>query len=151
MAGKPDYYPDEEQFTFNPTKSKELLAEAGYEPGEYGDTGLLRAGRPGRRRLQPGQEGLRGGRLQGPRHPDQDSPFDLYADPDNKVNKEPACGTSTGARTGPRRSPCSPRWSRRAEYSFARFSEQAVDDEIVRIQTLPLDEQPDAARARSMR
>ena len=35
MAGKPDYYPDGEQFTFNPTKSKELLAEAGYEPGEY--------------------------------------------------------------------------------------------------------------------
>ena len=47
MAGKPDYFPDGEQFTFNPTKSKELLAEAGYEPGEYELTlRLLRARRP---------------------------------------------------------------------------------------------------------
>lgn len=31
-----------------------------------------------------------------------------------------------------------------AEYNFARFSEPEVDDEIARIQTLPLDEQADA-------
>ncbi len=32
MAGKKEYFADGEQFTYNPEKAKELLAEAGYEP-----------------------------------------------------------------------------------------------------------------------
>ena len=89
MVGKPDYYADGEQFTFNPTKSKELLAEAGYEPGEYELT--LAYYEPddlavaGYNQVKKGYE--EGGfKVRG--IPIQDSPFDLYADPDNKINKE---------------------------------------------------------------
>ena len=77
--------------------------------------------------------------------PIQDSPFDLYADPDNKVNKElnmrhvnwcsdwPSGLTMFAADL----------LRRAREYNFARFSEQSVDEEIDRIQTLPLEDQPE--------
>jgi len=146
MVGKPDYYPDGEQFTFNPTKSKELLAEAGYEPGEYELT--LAYYEPddlavaGYNQVKKGYE--EGGfKVRG--IPIQDSPFDLYADPDNRVNKELNlrhvnwCSDWPSALTM-----LAPLVATGAEYNFARFSEQSVDDEIVRIQTLPLDEQADA-------
>jgi peptide/nickel transport system substrate-binding protein len=146
MVGKPDYYPDGEQFTFNPTKSKELLAEAGYEPGEYELT--LAYYEPddlavaGYNQVKKGYE--EGGfKVRG--IPIQDSPFDLYADPDNRINKELNlrhvnwCSDWPSALTM-----LAPLVATGAEYNFARFSEQSVDDEIVRIQTLPLDEQADA-------
>ena len=35
MAGKHDYFVDGEQFTYDPEKAKQLLADAGYRPGEF--------------------------------------------------------------------------------------------------------------------
>ena len=35
MAGKHEYFADGEQFKYDPEKSKELLKQAGYEPGEF--------------------------------------------------------------------------------------------------------------------
>ena len=70
MAGKPEYFADGEQFVFNPERSKELLAEAGYEPGEYEITMIyseetLDVGRP-----EAARQGLGRGRLQGDGHSD---------------------------------------------------------------------------------
>jgi peptide/nickel transport system substrate-binding protein len=143
MAGKPDYYPDGEQFTFNPTKAKELLADAGYEPGEYELTlayyepdALAVAG------YNQVKKGYEEGGFKVRGIPIQDSPFDLYADPDNKVNKELNLRHVNWCSDWPSGlTMLTPLVGSGAEYNFARFSEQSVDDEIVRIQTLPLDEQ----------
>ncbi len=146
MAGKPDYFADGEQFTFNPEKSKELLAEAGYEPGEYEltvsyyepDSLAINGFNQVKKGYEEGGFKVRG-------IPIQDSPFDLYADPDNRINKELNMRHVNWCSDWPSGlTMFLPIFYTDAEYNFARFSEPAVDEEIDRIQTLPLEDQPGA-------
>ncbi|GAA2129846.1 ABC transporter substrate-binding protein [Nocardioides bigeumensis] len=148
MAGRPgdDYFADGQQFTFNPERSKELLKEAGYEPGEYELTvsyyepdDLAIAG------FNQVKKGYEEGGFKVRGIPIQDSPFDLYADPDNKVNKELNMRHVNWCSDWPSGlTMFLPIFATGAEYNFARFSEPSVDEEIDRIQTLPLEEQPGA-------
>ena len=154
MAGKrADYFADGEQFTFNPEKSKELLAEAGYEPGEYEltvayyepDSLAINGFNQVKKGYEEGGFKVRG-------IPIQDSPFDLYADPDNRINKELNMRHVNWCSDWPSGlTMFLPIFYTDAEYNFARFSEPAVDEEIDRIQTLPLEDQPDGLGRRSTR
>ena len=89
MAGKQEYFADGEQFTFNPTKSKELLAEAGYEPGEYEITMAYSEetlAAAGQKQIVKGfEEG--GFKVTGIPIPATTSLYNIWLDPDNKINK----------------------------------------------------------------
>ena len=104
MAGKREYFADGEQFTFNPDKSKELLAEAGYEPGEFEITMIYYEVDPlavaGQKQFE---EGLRGGRLQGHGHPDPGlDPYNIWPTRTTRSTRRSTCVASTGAPTGRR-------------------------------------------------
>jgi peptide/nickel transport system substrate-binding protein len=148
MAGKHEYFADGEQFTFNPDKSKELLKEAGYEPGEYKIEMVYYEPDPlavaAQKQLVQGfEEGgftvVNGG------YPVQVSPYDIWLNPDDKTNKKLNlrgvnwCSDWPSALTM-----LPPLVKTGATYNTEHFSEPDVDQTISDIPNMPLDEQADA-------
>jgi len=147
MAGKREFFADGEPFTFNPIRSKELLAEAGYQPGEYEITMLYRADpvtAAGQKQIKLGfEEG--GFRVTEIPIPATDDPYSYWLDPDNKINKRLNLRQINWCADWPSGAAHLPFLLRTgAAYNTAYFSEQEVDEEMDRIATLPLAEQPDA-------
>lgn len=146
MAGKKEYFADGEQFTYNPEKAKELLAEAGYEPGEFKITmiyyepdALARAGQ------EQINKGLKDSGFSVKAIPVEDSPYNTWLDPDSKINKTLNLRGINWCSDWPSGLTMLPPLVKTgAVYNTPYFSEQAVDDEIARILTLPLEEQADA-------
>ena len=141
--------PDGETIEFDPEKAKELLAEAGYEPGEYESAFGLRRHRPrGQGRHGAAPSGLRGGRLQG------------QAVPLLRRLDCTTCGPTRRTRMYKKINMLGTAWcqdwpsaatfipplvrDRCSRTTPATSREQSVDDEIEEIQTLPIEEQADA-------
>lgn len=146
MAGKRDFQPDGEQITYNPEKSKELLAEAGYEPGEYEITMVYYEVDPlavaGQKQLT---KGLEEAGFTVKAIPVQESPYNIWLDPDNKINKTLNLRGVNWCSDWPAGSTMLPPLLKTdAAYNTAQFSEASVDDEMDRIATIPLEEQADA-------
>ncbi|GAA2144589.1 ABC transporter substrate-binding protein [Nocardioides koreensis] len=145
MAGKHDYFVDGEQFTYNPEKSKELLKEAGYEPGEFKITMVYYEPDPlavaGQKVLVKGMQEA-GFTVKG--IPVQDSPYNIWLDPDNKVNKTLNMRGVNWCSDWPSGLTMLPPLVRTgAAYNTAQFSEKSIDDKMSEIPTMPLEQQAD--------
>jgi peptide/nickel transport system substrate-binding protein len=146
MAGKHDYFVDGEQFTYNPEKSKELLKDAGYEPGEFKITMIYYEPDPlavaGQKVLVKGMEEA-GFTVKG--IPVQDSPYNIWLNPDDKLNKTLNLRGVNWCSDWPSGLTMLPPLVRTgAAYNTAQFSEKSIDDKMAEIPTMPLDDQADA-------
>lgn len=145
MAGKEEgFQPDGEQITFNPEKAKELLAEAGAE--DYQITMVYYEVDPlavaGQKQLTKGLE-TAGFKVKA--IPVQVSPYDIWLDPDNKINKTLNLRGVNWCSDWPAGSTMlPPLLSSDGVYNTAKFSEPDVDAEMENIATLPLEEQAGA-------
>jgi peptide/nickel transport system substrate-binding protein len=146
MAGKKDYFVDGEQFTTNPDKSKELLKEAGYGDKPYEIRMVYYEPDPLAKDAQDQiTKGLNAAGFHVTAIPVQVSPYDIWLDPDNKVNKTLNLRGVNWCSDWPSGLTMLPPLVRTgASYNTEMFSEKSVDDQIDTITTLPLDEQADA-------
>jgi peptide/nickel transport system substrate-binding protein len=146
MSGKKEYFADGEQFTYNPDKAKELLAEAGYEPGEFKITMVYYEADPlavaGQKVIEKGVKEA-GFDIQG--IPVQVSPYDIWLNPDDPTNKKLNlrgvnwCSDWPSALTM-----LPPLLKTGGTYNTAQFSEESVDQRMDEIPSLPQEEQADA-------
>jgi peptide/nickel transport system substrate-binding protein len=141
---------DGEGISFDPEKSKELLKEAGYEPGEFEVSFVYDATTPeGEAAAEQRQRGYEEGGFKVQKYPyTAGSLYDVWTDPDNKLYKKinllgtawcqdwPSAATFLPVIVGADPAP--------GPYNTGQFSEPSVDDEIERIKTLPVEEQADA-------
>ena len=146
MAGKHDYFVDGEQFTYNPEKSKELLKQAGYAPGEFKLTMVYYEPDPlavaGQKVLVKGMAEA-GFTVKG--IPVQDSPYNIWLNPDDKTNKQLNLRGVNWCSDWPSGLTMLPPLIRTgAAYNTAFFSEKSVDQQMSEITTKPLDQQADA-------
>ena len=146
MAGKKDYFADGEQFTYKPEKAQELLKEAGYEPGEFKLTMVYYEADPlavaSQKQLV---KGLEEGGFSVKGIPVQESPYNIWLDPDNKTNKQLNLRAVNWCSDWPSGSTMLPPLIKGgAVYNTAFFDEPEINDAIDDIYTMPLDEQADA-------
>ncbi|MCW2766322.1 MAG: ddpA [Nocardioides sp.] len=145
MAGKKEYFADGEQFTFNPDKSKALLKAAGYEPGQYEISMVYYEADPlavaAQKQLVQGFEEA-GFTVVNGGYPVQVSPYDIWLNPDDKLNKKLNlrgvnwCSDWPSALTM-----LPPLVKTGATYNTEHFSEATVDATIADIPNMPLEQQ----------
>ncbi|MBC2931683.1 ABC transporter substrate-binding protein [Nocardioides sp. zg-1228] len=145
MAGKKDFQVDGEQITYDPEKAKALLEEAGVET-PYPITMIYYEVDPLAKAAQDQTtKGFEAAGFSVKAIPVQESPYNIWLDPDNKVNKKLNFRGVNWCSDWPSGSTVLPSLARTgAVYNTAYFSEESVDEEMDRINTLPLDEQADA-------
>lgn len=145
IPGRPDYNVlGVEPGTTDPEKAKELLAKAGYQPGEFELKFLFATDDPnsvaGKGQIVKGLEAA--GFKATPVASTVNEAPTLRADPNyDKINVRSFRWCSDWPSGG---SWFPPLFSSNGSNNYAEFSEPAVDKEIARIQQLPIDEQPDA-------
>ncbi|WP_182526659.1 ABC transporter substrate-binding protein [Nocardioides dongkuii] len=144
MSGRKEYFPDGEQITFQPEKSKELLAEAGAEGYKltmiYDDSDpVLKAS------AEQEKKGYEQGGFTVEMIPYQEDYYALYDDMNSPINKKLNLRNSNWCSDWPSASTMIPPLLQTGQaYNTSYFSEQEIDDRIEEIATLPLDEQPGA-------
>ena len=143
MAGKSDYFVDGEQFTYNPEKSKELLKGAGFEPGEFKITMVFYEPDPlavaGQKVLTKGFEeaGFSVKAI-----PVQTSPYNVWLNPDDKINKTLNLRGVNWCSDWPSGLTMVPPLTKGgAAYNTSFFDEKSINDEMEAIPLKPLDEQ----------
>jgi peptide/nickel transport system substrate-binding protein len=146
QAGKHDYFADGEQFTYNPEKAKELLKKAGYADGEFKLTMIYYEVDPlavaGQKVLVKGMKEA-GFTVKG--IPVQDSPYNIWLNPDDKLNKTLNLRGVNWCSDWPSGLTMLPPLIKTgAAYNTAQFSEKSVDDQINKIPSMPLEDQADA-------
>ena len=146
MAGKKDFQPDGEQITTDPEKAKALLKEAGYEPGEYEITMVYYEVDPLAVDVQ--EQTTRAFEEAGFKVraiPTQESPYNDWLDPDNKINKQLNLRGVNWCSDWPSGSTMLPPLLKGgAVYNTAFFDEPEINEEMDSIATMPLEEQADA-------
>ncbi|MCW2792230.1 MAG: ddpA [Nocardioides sp.] len=148
MAGKKEFFADGDQFKYDPEKSKALLKEAGYEPGQYKISMIYYEADPlavaGQKQLVKGfQEAgftvVNGG------YPVQDSPYNIWLNPDDPLNKKLNLRGVNWCSDWPSGLTMIPPLTKTgAAYNTAQFSEPAIDEKMNSITSLPQDQQADA-------
>jgi peptide/nickel transport system substrate-binding protein len=146
MAGKHEYFADGEQFTYNPDKAKELLAEAGYGDKPYPITMVYYEVDPlavaGQKQFEKGMAEA-GFEVKG--IPVQVSPYDIWLDPDNKINKTLNLRGVNWCSDWPSGLTMVPPLTKGgAVYNTAFFDEPEINEEMDAIPSMPLEEQADA-------
>jgi peptide/nickel transport system substrate-binding protein len=146
MAGKKEFQVDGEQITYDPEKSKELLAEAGYGDKPYPITMVFYEVDPlAKAGMDQIKKGFEAGGFSVKAIPVQDSPYNIWLDPDSKINKQLNLRGVNWCSDWPAGSTMIPPLLKTdAVYNTAFFSEPAIDEEMDNIATLPLEEQADA-------
>ncbi len=144
MAGRTDFQVDGEQITFQPEKAKQLLTDAGEEG--YQITMIFYEVDPlavaSQKQITKGLE-TAGFKVKA--IPVQVSPYDIWLDMDNKINKTLNLRGVNWCSDWPAASTMIPPLLKTdAAYNTAQFSEASVDDEMDNIATLPLEDQADA-------
>ena len=143
MAGKKEYFVDGEQFTFNPEKAKALLEEAGYAPGEYKiDMVYYEVDDLAVAVQEQVTAGFEEAGFTVKATPVQVSPYDIWLNPDDKLNKTlnlRAVNWCSDWPSGLTMLP--PLLKGGATYNTAFFDEPAINDEMLAIPSLPLEEQ----------
>jgi peptide/nickel transport system substrate-binding protein len=146
MSGKKDFQPDGEQITTDPEKAKALLKEAGYEPGEYEITMVYYEVDPLAVDVQ--EQTTRAFEEAGFKVraiPTQESPYNVWLDPDNKINKQLNLRGVNWCSDWPSGSTMLPPLLKGgAVYNTALFDEPEINEEMDSIATMPLEEQADA-------
>ncbi len=136
--------------SFDPERSKELLAEAGFEPGAYEVQFVYDASTPeGEAAAEQRQRGYEEAGFAVQKYPyTAGSLYDVWTDPDNNIYKKinllgtawcqdwPSAATFMPVIVGSDPEP--------GPYNTGKFSDAGVDAEIAEIKALPVDEQADA-------
>jgi peptide/nickel transport system substrate-binding protein len=146
MSGKKDFQVDGEQITYDPEKAKQLLADAGYGDKPYPITMVYYEVDPLAKAAQDQiTKGFEASGFSVKAIPVQDSPYNIWLDPDNKVNKTLNLRGVNWCSDWPAGSTMLPPLLKTdAVYNTAFFSEAEVDEEMDSIATLPMEEQADA-------
>jgi peptide/nickel transport system substrate-binding protein len=149
MAGRQPWNPeiDGEKIQYDPEHAKELLAKAGFKPGEYELSWVYDSSTPeGKAAMEQVKLGFEKSGFKAKPYPyGAGSLYDVWTDPDNALYKKinilgtawcqdwpsPATFLPVIVGTG-------------SPYNTGQFSEPSVDAEIERIQNLPIDQQADA-------
>ncbi len=146
MPGRKAFQVDGEQITYDPEKSRKLLAEAGFGDEPYEITMAYYAIDP---QVVAAQDqitkGFEAGGFSVRAIPVQESPYAVWLDPDNKVNRLLNVRGANLCPAWPAGSAMIPPLLKGgALFNTARFDEPSVNDAIDDLATLPLEEQPDA-------
>jgi len=147
MAGKKDFQVDGEQITYDPEKAKELLAEAGYGDDKPFDISMIYYEVDPLAKATQDQitKGFEASGFKFKAIPVQESPYNIWLDPDNKVNKTLNLRGVNWCSDWPAGSTMLPPLLKGgAVYNTAQFDEASVNDEMANIATLPLEDQADA-------
>ena len=146
MPGRKDFQVDGEPITYDPERSKELLAEAGFGDEPYPITMIYYALDPQAVDAQ-GQitHGFEAGGFSVRAIPVQESPYGIWLDPDDPVNQLLNVRAANVCPAWPTGSATLPALLKGgAVFNTAHFDEPAVDERMDDIATLPIREQPAA-------
>ena len=146
MAGKKDFQVDGEQITYDPEKAQALLEEAGYGDEPYPITMVVYEVDPLAVATQDQiTKGFEASGFSVKVIPVQESPYNIWLDPDNKINKQLNLRGVNWCSDWPAGSTMLPPLLKGgAVYNTALFDEPSVNEEMDSIASLPLDEQADA-------
>ena len=150
MAGRQVFYGPEGEsapISYNPEKSKELLAAAGYEPGEYEVSFVYDASTPeGLAGAEQRERGYIESGFKVKKYPySGGSLYDVWTNPDDALYKKINLLGTAWCQDWPSAATFMPVIvGTGSAYNTGNFSVPEVDDEIERIKNLPIEEQPDA-------
>jgi peptide/nickel transport system substrate-binding protein len=149
MAGRKAWNPeiDGETIQYDPDHAKELLKEAGYDPGQYEVSFVYDATTPqGKAAAEQRKLGYEKSGFSVKMYPyTAGSLYDVWTDPNNKLYKKINLLGTAWCQDWP--SPATflpPILQTGAAYNTGNFSEKSVDDKMEQIRTLPVDQQADA-------
>ncbi|MET0526354.1 MAG: ABC transporter substrate-binding protein [Nocardioides sp.] len=146
MAGRKEFHVDGEQITYDPEKSRELLSEAGYGDEPYRITMIYYAVDPQAAAAQQQiTAGFEAGGFAVRAIPVQESPYSVWLDPDDEVNRLLNVRAANLCPAWPAGSALlPPLLGDGAVFNTAHFDEPAVDAAMDDLATLPIEEQPAA-------
>lgn len=147
MAGKPNYFVDGEQFTYNPDKAKQLLSQEGYGDNKpYPITMIYYELDPLAVAVQKQiEKGFAESGFKVTSIPVQESPYNIWLDPSNKINKKLNLRGVNWCSDWPSGLTMIPPLTRTgAAYNTAQFSEPSMDAKMSSITKLPLADQAKA-------
>ncbi len=146
MPGRPKGQGDDEQIDHDPARARALLAEAGWGDEPYPITMIYYELDPQAVAAQQQiTTGLEAGGFSVRAIPVQQSPYNIWLDPDSALNRRLNLRAANLCPAWPGGSALlPPLLGTGGVYNTARFSEPEVDDEMERIATLPVEEQPAA-------